>query len=105
MRSLCPSCHAKILTPSSASAAKCVNLEVPPGTTLSYDQIKEAVVQHKPAVLFLCQVRSRLLQVSPEAPFLQIMSDKKKRKKKKKKEEEEEEEDKILLSLDAHTQL
>jgi alanine-glyoxylate transaminase/serine-glyoxylate transaminase/serine-pyruvate transaminase len=35
--------------------AKVVNLEVPAGTTLPFDMIKESVEKHKPTVLFLCQ--------------------------------------------------
>lgn len=37
-------------------AAKVVNLEVPAGRSVHYDELKTAVETHKPAVLFLCQV-------------------------------------------------
>lgn len=39
-------------------AAKVVNLEQEAGKSFSYDQLKKAVEKHKPAVLFLCQVRT-----------------------------------------------
>lgn len=39
-----------------------VELKTDAGTTFSFDTIKSAVEQHKPAVLFLCQVR---LSVEP----------------------------------------
>ena len=35
-----------------------VNLEQEAGKSFSYDQLKKAVEKHKPAVLFLCQVRT-----------------------------------------------
>lgn len=34
-----------------------VDLKAEPGTSLSFEAIKEAVEAHKPAVLFLVQVR------------------------------------------------
>ena len=37
-------------------AAKVVNLEQEAGKSFSYEQLKEAVEKHQPAVLFLCQV-------------------------------------------------
>ena len=38
------------------AAAKVVNLESPPAAAVKLDQIKASLEQHKPAVLFLCQV-------------------------------------------------
>jgi hypothetical protein len=37
-------------------AGNVVSLEAEAGTTFSLQQIEEALKQHKPAVLFLCQV-------------------------------------------------
>ena len=37
-----------------------VDLRAEPGTSLSYEAIKASVEQHKPAVLFLCQVGGRV---------------------------------------------
>ncbi len=33
-----------------------MDLQCPPGQTLSYEAIKQAIEQHKPKLLFLCQV-------------------------------------------------
>ncbi len=38
-------------------AGKVVNMEQEAGKSFSYEQIKTALETHKPAVLFLCQVR------------------------------------------------
>lgn len=38
-------------------AGKVVNMETEAGKSFSYEQIKKTVEEHKPAVLFLCQVR------------------------------------------------
>ena len=37
-------------------AAKVVNLESPPAAAVKLEDIKASLEQHKPAVLFLCQV-------------------------------------------------
>ena len=42
--------------------AKVVNLQKDPGQTYSKDELKAALEQHKPAVLFLTQVRHFQLQ-------------------------------------------
>lgn len=44
--------------PSPGSHLQVVDLKSEPGTSLSYDAIKEALEAHKPAVLFLCQGES-----------------------------------------------
>lgn len=36
---------------------KVVDLKKAAGQTFSYDELKAALEEHKPAVLFLCQVR------------------------------------------------
>ncbi len=38
-------------------AVKVVDLKKAAGQTFSYDELKAALEEHKPAVLFLCQVR------------------------------------------------
>ena len=40
----------------SPGAANVVNLEKPVGHGYKFEELKAAVEQHKPAVLFLCQV-------------------------------------------------
>ena len=43
----------------SGCAGKVVNMETEAGKSFSKEEIKTALETHKPAVLFLCQVRSR----------------------------------------------
>jgi len=40
-----------------ARAAKVVHLKKPAGKTFSYDELKKAIEENKPAALFLCQAR------------------------------------------------
>jgi hypothetical protein len=49
------------------AAANVVNLEKPVGHSYKFEELKAAVEQHKPAVLFLCQVRAPSLP-RPQKP-------------------------------------
>lgn len=44
------------MTRDCSAAANVVNLEKEAGKAFSFDELSKAVTQHKPAVLFLCQV-------------------------------------------------
>ena len=50
-----------VISLKSDRAGKVVNMETEAGTSFSYEQIKKTVEEHKPAVLFLCQVRPTAL--------------------------------------------
>lgn len=41
-------------------AADVIELKCPPGQSFSFEEVKKAVEEHKPALLFLCQVSERL---------------------------------------------
>ena len=49
------------------AAANVVNLEKPVGHAYKFEELKAAVEQHKPAVLFLCQVRGPSLPAQAPA--------------------------------------
>ena len=55
-------------------AADVIELKCPPGQSFTFEEVKKAVEEHKPALLFLCQVTSDLLgtfcsQIKSMSPF------------------------------------